>query len=90
MEEVLEAQHRSLDATDAFASAWSDALAEGMFEAASLMIDVDHFDCLISIIRTPTPISHQRKIRTSKEYHGEAEARVVGEHLDGHSNRRTL
>ncbi|KAL7504749.1 hypothetical protein ACHAXN_002325 [Cyclotella atomus] len=28
MEEVLEAQHRSLDATDAFASAWSDVLAE--------------------------------------------------------------
>ena len=29
MEEVIKAQHRSLDATDALASAWEDALAEG-------------------------------------------------------------
>lgn len=35
MEEVVEAQHGSLDATDALASVWSDALAEGVFEAAS-------------------------------------------------------
>lgn len=31
MEQVLQAQHESLDSTDPFASAWSAALAEGTF-----------------------------------------------------------
>ena len=38
MERVLEAQHQSLDGTDALASAWSEALLEGTASDFQMMV----------------------------------------------------